>query len=57
MSTKVSDLTVEELRALIRDVLDEFTGGENELTPEFADELEKRSQSKDWLDLASVFNK
>jgi len=55
MITKVSDLTVEELRAIIRDVLDEYIGGESELTPEFADELERRLQCTDWLDHASVW--
>jgi len=55
LSTKVSDLTVQELRDLIREVLDEYASGETELTPGFADELETRIQSMDWLDHDSVW--
>jgi len=55
MITKVADMTIDDLKALIRDVLEEYISSENELAPEFADELERRIQSADWLDHASVW--
>ena len=56
MATKVSDLTIDELKDIIRGVIAEYFESENELTDDFARELEKRSQSKDWIDHERVWN-
>jgi len=46
LKTKVSDLSIEELKDIIREVLNEYLD-EREFRPEFAEELLKRAQSND----------
>ena len=57
MITKVSDMTVEELRRTIREVVAEVLDEESELNPEFTVELEARIASEDFITHEEVWNK
>ena len=57
MTTKVSDMTVEELRRTIREVVEEVLDEESEFNPEFAGELESRIASEDYITHEEVWNK
>ncbi len=58
MSTKVADLTLEELRKIIREMIVEVLEEEEEiLTDEFAAELKARMESPDWVDAEEVWGK
>ncbi len=57
MITKVSDMTVEELRRTIHEVVAEVLDEESELNPEYAAELESRIASEDFITHEEVWNK
>ena len=56
MSTKISDLTVDELREIIRDVIEEYFDPDGELRPDFAAELKRRIKSEDWVEHEKVWD-
>ncbi len=56
MSHRVADMTVEELRETIRDVVQEDLDEDEILTDEFAAELEERFKSPDLVDAETVWN-
>ena len=56
MIIKVSDLTVDELKEIIREVIEEYFNSEGELNPDFTEELRQRVDSKDWIDHKTVWN-
>jgi hypothetical protein len=49
MKEKVTDLTVEELKKIIREVLEEYIDPDGELREDFAQELRQRMESKDFI--------
>lgn len=49
MIQKVSDLTVEELKKVIREVIEEYIDSDGELREDFAQELRQRMESKDFI--------
>ena len=55
MVTKVSDLTIEDLKDVIRAVLEEYFVNDGELRPEFAEELKRRATSDDLLEADKVW--
>ena len=57
MTTKVTDLTIEELKNLIREVLEEYSADDSELDPAFASELGHRLKSNDWVSSEDVWDK
>ena len=56
MTEKVSDLTVEELKKIIREVLEEYIDPEGELREDFAQELRLRMESKDFITHEEVWS-
>ncbi len=57
MSTKVADMTVEELRATIREVIEEVLVEEEMLSDEFAADLKARMDAPDWIEAETVWGK
>ena len=57
MTTKVADLSIEELKDIIREVIDDYLAPDGELNQEFAVELAERMKSGDWLDHDIVWHK
>ena len=57
MSTKVADMTVDELRATIREVIEEVLDEEEMLSDEFAKELKTRMESPEWVNAEDVWGK
>ncbi len=57
MSTKVADMTVDELRRTIREVVEEVINQETKLNPDFATELEARLASQDLVTNEEVWAK
>ncbi len=49
MAEKVSDLTVEELKKIIREVIEEYIDPDGELREDFARELRERMESENFL--------
>jgi len=57
MSTKVADMTVEELRATIREVIEEILVEADMLSDEFAADLKARMNAPDWVEAETVWGK
>lgn len=57
MTTKVADMTVEELKQVIYEVIEDFLEPEGELTPKAEKILRERLSSKEWLDHNEVWGK
>lgn len=57
MTTKVSEMTVDELRLTIREVVEEVLAEETELNPYFITELESRLSSDDFITHEEVWKK
>ena len=55
MSTKVAELTVDELKDLIREIIEDYFEPEEELEPDFTAELAERMKSNDWVDHDTVW--
>ena len=56
MATTVSEMTVEDLRRTIKEIVQEVLNEESELTPDFAIELETRVKSNDYISHAEVWS-
>jgi hypothetical protein len=57
MTEKVAEMTVDELRQTIREVVEEVIAEETELNPDFATELESRIASDQFLTHEEVWAK
>ena len=55
MDVKVADMTVDDLKEVIRAVLEEYLADDGELRPEFAEELKRRAESNDLLKADEVW--
>ena len=56
MTTKIADLTVDEFKEVIREVIEEYVDLDGELNPQFEAELMNRLKSKDWATHQEVWN-
>ncbi len=54
MTTKVSDMTIEELKQVIYEVIKEFLKPEGELNPKAEKILRERLSSKEWIDYNEI---
>ena len=57
MSTKVTDMTVDELKEVITEVIEDILGAEEELTPKARKILRERLASDEWVDHNEVWGK
>jgi len=55
MNTKVADLTVEELKQVIYEVIEDVLEPESELTPQARKILRERLSSKEWVEHKEVW--
>ena len=55
MTAKVADMTVEELKQVIYEVIEDFLEPESELTPKAQKILRERLSSKEWLEHEDVW--
>ncbi|NQU05523.1 MAG: hypothetical protein HQ568_05465 [Calditrichaeota bacterium] len=55
METKVADLTIDELREIIRGVLTEYLDPDGDLKPEMIIDLRQRNEADEWVDHDSVW--
>ena len=56
MDTKVSDLTVDELKKIIREVIEDYIDPDGELREDFAQELRERIESKNIITHEDVWS-
>ena len=55
MTTKVADMTVDELKQVIYEVIEEYLEPEGELTPSAKKILHERLSSKEWVEHDKVW--
>ncbi|MBC8204789.1 hypothetical protein ISS30_11230 [bacterium] len=56
MSERVSDLTVDELKKIIREVIEEYIDPDGEVREDFAQELRERMVSEDFISHEEVWS-
>jgi len=56
VETKVTDLTINELREIIREIIAEYLEPDGELRPEIIADLRERIRTGEWVDHDSVWD-